>query len=82
MLQKVITVSNGAKSGKPINFNYIMEASNVEQERLKLIFKNIALESFWSTEIWKTSIFETKYEFRKDTRKNIKIKPKLQFLFF
>ena len=46
MLQKVITVSNGAKSGKPINFNYIMEASNVEQERLKLIFKITALESF------------------------------------
>ena len=39
MLQKVITVSNGAKSGKPINFNYIMEASNVEQERLDLILK-------------------------------------------
>ena len=37
MPQKVITVSNEAKSGKPINFNYIMEASNVEQERLNVI---------------------------------------------
>ena len=57
MLQKVITVSNGAKSGKPINFNYIMEASNVEQERLNLVLKNTALESFWSTETLKTRSF-------------------------
>ena len=30
MLQKVITVSNGAKSRKLINFNYTIEASNFD----------------------------------------------------
>ena len=36
MLQKVITVSNGAKSRKLINFNYTIEASNFEKEKIEL----------------------------------------------